>query len=217
MASARIVPTFYASQSNKYNQFALDGNYNDEHTSNAGRLSYGILQIPQVKNKFQQPNLDLNSQQGLYLHGNSELANIGKQSFGSTFQNDGSGYDGDELDLKSSTPLKETEMIDTFGLKTSQLEVDPSSPHLIKVPVPHPYPVHIPVKQPFTVPIFKLVPQEVEKKIPIPVEKLVPVYKEKPVKIIVEKHHPVHVFKPYTIPVDVNTHILLGKKKTEQW
>lgn len=37
-------------------------------------------------------------------------------------------------------------------------------PQVIKVGVPQPYPVHVAVPQPVAVPIYKLVPQEIEKK-----------------------------------------------------
>ncbi|EEZ98486.1 uncharacterized protein LOC103315057 [Tribolium castaneum] len=132
----------------------------------------------------------------------SELEKLIKQSLENIFKNEEIGQNK-EVDVE----ITETK---------PEVDEEFSSPHILKVPVPQPYPVHIPVKQPFTVPIFKLVPEEVEKKVPITVEKLVPNYKEKPVQIIVEKHHPVPVYKPYVVPVAVNTHILLPKKKEEK-
>ncbi|KAJ8961588.1 hypothetical protein NQ314_005932 [Rhamnusium bicolor] len=61
--------------------------------------------------------------------------------------------------------------------------------------------------QPVAVPIYKLVPQEIEKKVPITVEKLVPIYVKKPYKIVIEKHHPVYINKPYPVHVPVYKHV----------
>lgn len=86
-------------------------------------------------------------------------------------------------------------------------------PQVVKIGVPQPYAVQVAVPQPVAVPIYKLVPQEIEKKVPIKVEKLVPVYIKKPYQVTLEKHYPVYIDKPYPVHVPVYKHVYVGGPK----
>lgn len=78
------------------------------------------------------------------------------------------------------------------------------------MPIPQPYPNYINVQHKIEVPVFKVVPEIIEKRVPYTVEK--------PYKVEVEKPYPIEVYKKIEIPVPMPypVHVVYYKHVSEE-